>query len=260
MDKNEKDTAKLPMNSKLLNEFNNYILAQRNFKVSDVERSEYITWLKGNDGSVSLGHYFTSLDAAKEDFAKRSELIPYNKAFTDNELAVLYKALSVYEQGEQVDYDNKELCNSIESVRSKLSSLPDIDKYTKIRVLVVPVDSKPYVKDIKNELSSLQDEVNGYIECIYGFGDDDAVLVCNEMGKINNLPPNRPINGDVITGNFIVLNTNDNGEFSSLSENQIEKYTNEFSIQRDSFKRSVDKAVSDIQSDTTPDKNANIER
>lgn len=260
MDNNQKDTMKLPMNSKLLNEFNNYVLAQRDFMVSDEQRTEYITWQKAFDNSVNLGHYFTDLQAAKEDFAKRSELIPYNKAFTDNELAVLYKALSIYEQSEQVDYDNKELCNSIESVRSKLSSLPDINKYTKIRVLVVPVDKEPYVKDIKNELASLQDEVDGYIECIYNFGSDDAVVICNEMGKLNGLPLNRPINGDIITGNFIVLNTNDNGDFSSLSERQIERYTNEFSLQKDSFKRSIDKAVGEIKPDAIPNKNTNIER
>ena len=261
MDNDRKETKQLPMNSKLLNEFNGYVLAQRDFKVADTQRTEYITWQKAFDGSVTLGHYFTDLQAAKEDFAKRSELIPYNKAFTDNELAVLYKALTVYEQSEQADYDNKELCNSVESVRDKLTSIPDIDKYTKIKVLIVPVGEEPYAKDIHNDLYTLQDEVDGYIECVYGFSDsDDAVLVCNEMGKINNLPVTRPINGDIITGNFIILNANDNGDFTSLTSEQLENYKNEFSLQKDSFKRSVDKAISDLKPDSMSKSDKNVER
>ena len=261
MENEKKDATQLPMNSKLLTEFNSYVLAQREFKVADEQRTEYITWQKSFDGSVTLGHYFIDLQAAKEDFAKRSELIPYNKAFTENELAVLYKALTVYEQSEQVDYDNKELCSSIESVRNKLSSLPDIDKYTKIKVLVVPIGDEPYEKDIHNDLHTLQDEVGGYIECVYGFSDnDDAVLICNEMGKINNLPLNRPINGDSITGNFIILNANENGDFTSLTSEQLENYKCEFSLQKDRFKRSVDKAISDFEPDSTQQNDKNVER
>ena len=108
---------------------------------------------------------------------------------------------------------------------------------------------------------SLQDEVGGYIECVYGFSDnDDAVLICNEMGKINDLPLNRPINGDIITGNFIILNANDNGDFTSLTNEQIKNYKNEFSLQKDRFKRSVDKAIRDFEPDSTQQNDKNVER
>jgi hypothetical protein len=255
------DKPTLPEKCELLNEFDGYILAQREYMVLDEQRTEYITWQRAFDGSVTLGHYFTELQAAKEDFVKRSELIPFNKAFTDNELAVLYKALTVYEQSEQADYDNKELCNSVESVRNKLSSIPDVDKYTKIKVLIVPVGEEPYIKDIHNDLYTLQDEVDGYIECVHGFSDyDDAILVCNEMGKISDMSPNRPINGDIIAGNFIILNANDSGDFTSLTNEQLEGYKNEFSLQKDTFKRSVDRAISDIKPDSTPQNDKNVER
>ena len=84
---------KLPDNCKLLCDFNGYVLAQRDYKVGDNQRSEYITWQKGQNSGVVLGHYYNDLQTAKEDFTKRSELVPENKMFNEDELAVLYKAL-----------------------------------------------------------------------------------------------------------------------------------------------------------------------
>ena len=41
-----------------------------------------------------------------------------------------------------------------------------------------------YVKEIGNDLDSMQEEVDGYIEIIYPFEDQYVGLVCNEEGKL----------------------------------------------------------------------------
>ena len=140
----DKQNNELPMGAKTLIDFGEYILAERSIKGTD--KTEYITWHKNPKGGVGIGHYFTDLQAAKEDFVCRTELVSLNKLFTENELAMLYKALTVYEQSTQIDYDNKELCDCIENIGEKLNNIPNIDKYTKIKVLIVPVDETPYVK------------------------------------------------------------------------------------------------------------------
>ena len=65
-----------------------------------------------------------------------------------------------------------------------------------MKVLIVEQGKKPYVKDIENNLESMQKIVGGYIETIYPFDDENVVLVCNEEGKMNGLPLNRAIYGE----------------------------------------------------------------
>ena len=61
--------------------------------------------------------------------------------------------------------------------------------------------------------------------------DDEAVLICNEEGKLLKLPPNRFIRTasgqpyDVVCGTFFIINAPlDSDDFEGLSEEQIEKY------------------------------------
>jgi hypothetical protein len=62
-----------------------------------------------------------------------------------------------------------------------------------------------YLSDLK--LETLQHIVGGFIECIYN--EEDAVLICNEEGKMMGLTPNRAIKNpygdiyDVIAGTFL---------------------------------------------------------
>lgn len=250
---------KLPDNCKLLCDFNGFVLAQRDFIVGNKNMTEYITWQKGQNGGVVLGHYYTNLQAAKEDFAKRSELVPENKMFNEDELAVIYKALSVYENGEYVDFDNKELCKHIESVRDKLDSIEDIDieKYTKITVIVVEPNKEPYKKQIRNDLYSLQDAVDGLIEVVHPFYDGDAVIVCNETGQLSNLPANRAVNSDVIVGTFIIANTTENGDFRSLDKVQAELYKDTFKLEhsKDLFANAVNKALDNYKAEQSSSNN-----
>ena len=68
-----------------------------------------------------------------------------------------------------------------------------------IAVLVVEPGKEPYVKEIDSGLESLQHEVGGYIEAIYPY-EDPVALVCNEEGKLEDLPLNRALrdeDGDI---------------------------------------------------------------
>ncbi|NCC55971.1 MAG: DUF3846 domain-containing protein [Erysipelotrichia bacterium] len=65
--------------------------------------------------------------------------------------------------------------------------------------------------------------------------DDEVALVCNEEGKVNELPMNRAIYNedgkmiDIIAGNFFICSAPFTSEnFESLSKEQQEKYANKF--------------------------------
>ena len=59
-----------------------------------------------------------------------------------------------------------------------------------MKILEVRRGEVPDLKEIDGGLKSMQAVVGGYIEAIYPFDDDIAVVV-NEEGKITGLPPNR---------------------------------------------------------------------
>ena len=98
-----------------------------------------------------------------------------------------------------------------------------------IEVLVVEPNKEPYVKEVKNTLESLQDTVGGLIEYINV--EDNVDLICNEEGKMNNLPFNRSIGNDVIAGTFIIAGVNLNtGETISIPKDKTKKYMSIFSL------------------------------
>lgn len=99
-------------------------------------------------------------------------------------------------------------------------------KENKIKVLSVAPGQPPAVKEITNDLASLQAEVGGLIECI-SF-PNGCVVVCNEEGKLNGMPPNRRLGADIICGPFFVCDTSRSGDFSSLSKSKFAEYSQLF--------------------------------
>lgn len=99
----------------------------------------------------------------------------------------------------------------------------------KIRVLSIQPLRKPIVKDIPDDLASLQKEVQGDIQAIYPF-EDRVALICNEEGKLFQLPPNRALRTkdgtvyDIVVGDFLIAGIGEEN-FCSLSDDLIEKYT-----------------------------------
>ena len=98
-----------------------------------------------------------------------------------------------------------------------------------IKGLLVKPSELPEEIEIDNTLEAKQHIVGGYIECVYPENDDSVVFVCNEEGKINGMKLNRDIGYDIIAGPFLILGDDyDNGDFKSLTDDQILKYKMRF--------------------------------
>lgn len=113
-----------------------------------------------------------------------------------------------------------------------------------MKVLVYRVGKEPILEDVKNELEILQSLVGGCIECLdlRGCKNVPYLLICNEEGKLNGSPQNRPVYqdgyvdtverigkaSDIIYGDFFICK--DAGEdFDGLDEKDItDIYDNEF--------------------------------
>ncbi len=106
------------------------------------------------------------------------------------------------------------------------------EKCKTIRVLVVEPGKHPYLKEAENTLTALQKEVGGYIQAVYPF-DDPVGLICNEEGKLMNLPLNRALRMedgevyDIIAGTFLVAGLGEE-DFESLTDALAEKYEERF--------------------------------
>lgn len=101
-----------------------------------------------------------------------------------------------------------------------------------MKVVVVEPMKSARVEDIDPGLKSLQDKVGGYIEAIYPF-DDQVALICNEEGKLSGLAANRALydeNGkmyDIIVGTFLVAGLTEE-DFGDLTDELAEKYMNKY--------------------------------
>ncbi|MBU5255213.1 DUF3846 domain-containing protein [Tissierella praeacuta] len=96
----------------------------------------------------------------------------------------------------------------------------------KIKILKIEPQRLPYEKEISNDLEGIQGEVEGLFESIY-LGDN-CILVCNEEGKLNGMELNRRVGNDIIAGPFFIVGDSQDGEFISLTDEQIEEYIDEF--------------------------------
>ena len=104
---------------------------------------------------------------------------------------------------------------------------------TKIAVLIVAPNEKPFVKAIGADEASLYCILEGPAEgrTLYGTG---AEIVFNAFGKTLGLPACRALLNskgeadDVIAGTFIVAGVNEYGEYISLSEAQIKTFSSLF--------------------------------
>ncbi|MCL2321839.1 MAG: DUF3846 domain-containing protein [Oscillospiraceae bacterium] len=97
----------------------------------------------------------------------------------------------------------------------------------KIKVLVVEPEKEPYLKEIDNEIKTMQKLVNGYIETV--FLTSTAVLVCNDEGMINGSKRNRSYDFGFIYGTFFIAGI-DEPDFASLNDLDIKKYTKKFGL------------------------------
>ena len=101
-----------------------------------------------------------------------------------------------------------------------------------MKVIRVEPRKMPEIIEIDNTLDALQEQVNGYIQAIYPF-DDQVAIVCNEEGKLMDLEENRLLRDedgtiiDLLVGTFLVVGLGDE-DFDSLSDDLIVKYNKYF--------------------------------
>ena len=103
-----------------------------------------------------------------------------------------------------------------------------------IQVLIVKPYFRPYGATVCPKLHSMQDIVGGYIQVVHdGLLNDDAVIVCNEEGKLAGLPANRALRDseakvqDVLHGTFMVVGTAGE-DFKSLTPRQFADWKDRF--------------------------------
>ena len=102
-----------------------------------------------------------------------------------------------------------------------------------MRVLVVEPEQRPEEREIEDSLKAMQEIVGGLIQPIYL--ENSVVLLCNDEGKLMNLPANRALrddNGqiyDIVCGTFFLCGAlPDSDHFTSLTSEQIEQYRERF--------------------------------
>lgn len=105
-------------------------------------------------------------------------------------------------------------------------------KETNIHVLKIEAGKHPVAVKIKNDLKSLQQAVSigadyvGLVEIISL--TNRICLVCNEEGKLIGLTPNRMVGYDIICGVFYITGQDDEGNLTSLTEQEMEVYCRQF--------------------------------
>ena len=105
-----------------------------------------------------------------------------------------------------------------------------------MRVIVVEPEKKPTAQDIGSDLESMQKIVCGSIEAVYPF-DEPVALICNEEGKLLNLPLNRALRDDegnvydIISGTFFVCAAPpDSDRFADLTDQEVKTYMERFAM------------------------------
>lgn len=69
-----------------------------------------------------------------------------------------------------------------------------------MKAIIKKPGEKPRVIEIENELSALQEAVEGYIQAVPLAAD--ACIICNEEGKLIGLPYNTRILNEIFVGNI----------------------------------------------------------
>jgi len=104
-----------------------------------------------------------------------------------------------------------------------------------IRAVLVKPGEEPEVIEFEHTLEEMQRLVGGgLIQSIYPF-DDDVALICNDEGKLMGMSPNRALYDlrgniyDIIAGDFFICRAPvDSDTFTSLTEEQIDRYLEHF--------------------------------
>lgn len=98
-----------------------------------------------------------------------------------------------------------------------------------MKVIMMEPQKTAEVREIDGSLKGMQKIVGGSIELYCPFEDESVGIIVNEEGKIEGLAENRMvmINGelaDILCGPAFIVNLDsDDGNFTSLTDDQIER-------------------------------------
>ena len=105
-----------------------------------------------------------------------------------------------------------------------------------MRAIIVEPRKKPVVQDIGSGLEAMQKIVGGSIQAVYPF-DEPVALLCNEEGKLLNLPLNRALRDDagevydIVAGTFLLCAAPpDRNNFAGLTDQQVKTYLERFAV------------------------------
>ena len=105
-----------------------------------------------------------------------------------------------------------------------------------MKIIVVEPQKKPVVQEIDAGLEAMQKIVGGSIEAVYPF-DEPVALICNEAGKLLNLPLNRALRDvdgnvyDIVSGTFFVcVAPPASDRFEGLTDQQVKTYMERFAM------------------------------
>lgn len=104
-----------------------------------------------------------------------------------------------------------------------------------MRIIIVEGGKRPYEAELEHDLESMRRRVGGNIEAVYEPGGRNAALICNDEGKLLNLPLNRALRDedgeiyDAIAGTFFICGAlADSENFTSLTDEQVAYWLRRF--------------------------------
>ena len=89
-----------------------------------------------------------------------------------------------------------------------------------IRIAVKEPHKDWVIREVKDALPTYQKIVGGYIEGFYNLSG--VSFFCNEEGKFKDLKFNFKFFGDWIMGNVFAVRSNEDGEFVSIEDEDLE--------------------------------------
>lgn len=102
----------------------------------------------------------------------------------------------------------------------------------KSKVVLVEPGKPARVEEIELTLENMQKTVGGLIQAIYPW-EDNVALVCNDEGKILEMPMNRALTYgegriyDIVCGTFFICGLSEDN-FAGLTETQMDLYLKKF--------------------------------
>lgn len=88
-----------------------------------------------------------------------------------------------------------------------------------MKAIIKEAGKSPRVEEIENDLETIKSLVGGYIEVV-GM-EENILLICNEEGKLNGLPPNFSMGHDTIVGTAVFVAFDGKEDFTGLSDTQM---------------------------------------